>query len=564
MYAFQQRPLLSDPADYPSDWHPVLRRIYASRLSKPDEYRKTLGKLSAPQMLNGCEQAAKRLLQAKERGERVLVVGDYDVDGASATALCVKVLRQFSITVDYLIPNRFQHGYGLSAKVIQQYCHEHPRPDLILTVDNGISSHEAVSDAKNKGIDVIISDHHLPPSKLPEADIIINPQIGESPISKNLAGVGVAFYMMCALNQMIRQARPQSGLNMSDYLDLVALGTIADLVPMDYQNRILVSHGLAQIRRGQACAGIEALCVVADKEPGWLNAQDIAFALAPRLNAAGRLGDMSDGVQCLLAEDFQSALEFAYILDELNRKRRHLENSFLIKAQNTLQNTPEALPEIITLYQPDGHEGISGIIAARIKERYQRSTLIFVDGENPEQLKASGRAMSHVHLRQLLEAVHTQVPQLRMQFGGHAQACGLSLHRDDLSLFSQMVNDCCKRLFTQAEEQPTCYIDQPLQPELFNIAWADYLDKLEPWSKTLPAPCFLNEFEVVQYSILGERHSRYLLKELQSGQIHEALLFFQVRELNPRSRIRAAFELQVNRYRGRETLQLMLQGLQSI
>lgn len=559
MIEFIHRPLLSSLTDYPTDWHPLLRRIYASRLHHAEEFSKSLDALPPPQHLPGTEAAARILLEQARNGGRVLVIGDYDVDGVTATALSIKALRRLNIRCDACIPNRAKHGYGLSPTILQEVCTSDP-PDWILTVDNGITAHEAVDIAKQAGIGVIISDHHLPAETLPAADIIINPRLGNTPVSANLSGVGVAFYLFWQCSEYSR-AMGRRGLELHEFLDLVALGTIADVMPLDQHNRILVSHGLAMIRAGRAAPGIAALCDVAAKDAEVLSAQDIAFGLAPRLNAAGRIADMELGLACLLAEDPATALEAAMQLDELNRRRRHMENDAMSAA---LHDLPKDLPPVLNVYQAHGHEGISGIIAARLQERFHRPVMVFVDAQEDGMRKASGRAAPPVDLHELLNAVHNEAPHLRFNFGGHAAACGLRLATADWEEFCQVANACCLRLYQGKHASSEQLFDDSLSPDLFSIDWADYLERLEPWGKDLPIPCFVNEFEVLQYRVLGDHHSRYRLRELSGGQAFDALMFFKIHELPIGSRIRAAFELHVNRYGGRETLNLMLQAVQTL
>ena len=553
------RPARINAATLPADWHPLVKNIYASRLASHDEIEKRLQHLPPPNNLPDIAPALARLDRALATGEPVLVYGDYDVDGATATALTVRVLRQLGANVDWFIPNRSAHGYGFSLAGLAAL----PRtPGLILTVDNGTSSHEAVAAARARGIDTLITDHHLPGDTLPDAIAIVNPNRHDSTFpGKNLAGVGVAFYLLLALRQHLRaQGRWPEQLRLTDHLDLVALGTIADLVPLDYNNRILVNHGLTRIRGGQGNTGIRALLAVANQNPAHLGAQDISYTVAPRLNALGRLGDMSDGVALLLAEDWQTAQDYAQESDEKNRGRKALENEAV---QEAAQQISPVLP-LAAAYNPGWHEGIIGIIAARLKSRFARPALVATDSGENGWIKASLRSVSAVPLHELLHAAARHLPTDTLRYGGHAAAAGLSVKREHYPALIDAINRAFLDTYGATIPPEPVYIDGELPAALLNLDWARYLEQLEPWGAALPVPVFANPFEVLDCRLLGSAHTRLVLREIHSGNTYSASWFFHTADYRPGTRLRIAYELQVNRFYGDERLSLLVQHAQPL
>ena len=553
------RPVRISAETLPADWHPLVKNIYASRLNHHDEIEKRLQNLLPPDGLPDLAVAIDRLERAISSGESILVYGDYDVDGATATALSVRVLRQLGAKVDWFIPNRSAHGYGFSLAGLAALPSS---PALILTVDNGTSSHEAVAAARARGIDTLITDHHLPGDTLPDAIAVVNPNRHDSTFpGKNLAGVGVAFYLLLALRQRLRaQNRWPETLRLTDHLDLVALGTIADLVPLDYNNRILVNHGLARIRSGQANTGIRALLAVANLEPAHLGAQDIAYSVAPRLNALGRLGDMSDGVALLLAEDWQTAQDYAQQSDEKNRDRKALENEAV---QEAARQVSPALP-LAAAYDPAWHEGIIGILAARLKSRFARPALVATDSSEDGWIKASLRSVSAVALNELLDAAACDLPADALRYGGHAAAAGLSVKREHYPALIEAINRAIFAAHGATVPPEPVYIDGELPATLLNLDWARYLERLEPWGSALPVPVFANLFEVLDCRRLGSAHTRLVLREMHSGNAYNASWFFHTADYRPGTRLRVAYELQVNRFYGDERLSLLVQHAQPL
>ena len=531
------RPARINAATLPADWHPLVKNIYASRLASHDEIEKRLQHLLPPDNLPDIAPALARLDHALATGEPVLVYGDYDVDGATATALTVRVLRQLGANVDWFIPHRSAHG-------------------------NGTSSHEAVAAARARSIDTLITDHHLPGDTLPDAIAVVNPNRHDSTFpGKNLAGVGVAFYLLLALRQHLRaQGRWPEHLRLTDHLDLVALGTIADLVPLDYNNRILVNHGLARIRSGQANTGIRALLAVANLEPAYLGAQDIAYSVAPRLNALGRLGDMSDGVALLLAEDWQTAQDYAQQSDEKNRDRKALENEAV---QEAARQVSPALP-LAAAYDPAWHEGIIGILAARLKSRFARPALVATDSNEDGWIKASLRSVSAVPLHELLNDAARHLPGEALRYGGHAAAAGLSVKREHYPALIEAINRAFLETYGTTVPPEPVYIDGELPAALLNLDWARYLERLEPWGASLPVPVFANPFEVLDCRLLGSAHTRLVLREMHSGNAYNASWFFHTADYRPGTRLRIAYQLQVNRFYGDERLSLLVQHAQPL
>jgi len=547
----------------------VLTRVYASRgITDPGELALGLDQLFPPASLKGVADAAELLADAIEGEARVLIVGDFDADGATSCAMAVSVLQQMGLRdVAYLVPNRFEFGYGLTPEIVEMAAAQ--MPDLIVTVDNGISSVEGVSAAQAMGISVLITDHHLPGDSLPTADVIVNPNQPDCQFpSKSLAGVGVMFYVLSAVRAALRDRGWFSveGIeepNLGDALDLVALGTVADVVPLDRNNRILVAAGLARIRSGRARPGIKALFEVAGRDHRQATAGDLGFIVGPRLNAAGRLDDMSIGIECLLAESSASARGFAEKLHQLNRERRDIEQSMQQDALAQLQSIDlenDASLFAMTLYDPAWHQGVIGILASRIRERVHRPTLVFADADEG-MLKGSGRSIAGLHLRDVLDQVATQHPGLLTKFGGHAMAAGLSLAKDDLDRFKQALNDAVAEALGHIPPERTEESDGTLASGDFGLLLAEQLASGGPWGQHFPEPLFDGQFSVRSHRIVGEKHLKLTLDA--GGTEIEGIAFnIDVPEWQaaPLEVFHALYRLDVNEYRGERRAQLIIQS----
>ena len=547
----------------------VLKRVYAGRgITDPGELALSLDQLLPPTSLKGVADAAELLADAIEGEARVLIVGDFDADGATSCAMAVSVLQQMGLReVAYLVPNRFEFGYGLTPEIVELAAAQ--MPDLIVTVDNGISSVEGVSAAQAMGISVLITDHHLPGDSLPTADVIVNPNQPDCRFpSKSLAGVGVMFYVLSAVRAALRGRGwfSTGGIeepNLGDALDLVALGTVADVVPLDRNNRILVAAGLARIRSGRARPGIEALFEVAGREHRQATASDLGFIVGPRLNAAGRLDDMSIGIECLLAESSASARGFAEKLHQLNRERRDIEQSMQQDALAQLESIDlesDASLFAMTLYDPAWHQGVIGILASRIRERVHRPTLVFADaGEG--MLKGSGRSIAGLHLRDVLDQVATQHPGLLTKFGGHAMAAGLSLARDDLDRFKQALNDTVAEALGHITPERTEESDGALAPGDFGLLLAEQLASGGPWGQHFPEPLFDGRFSVLSHRIVGEKHLK-LTVDADGTEIEGIAFNIDVPQwlATPLEAFHALYRLDVNEYRGERRPQLVIES----
>ena len=547
----------------------VLTRVYASRgITDPRELALGLDQLFPPASLKGVADAAEILADAIEGEARVLIVGDFDADGATSCAMAVSVLQQMGLRdVAYLVPNRFEFGYGLTPEIVEMAAAQ--MPDLIVTVDNGISSIEGVSAAQAMGISVLITDHHLPGDSLPTADVIVNPNQPDCQFpSKSLAGVGVMFYVLSAVRAALRDRGWFSveGIeepNLGDALDLVALGTVADVVPLDRNNRILVAAGLARIRSGRARPGIEALFEVAGRDHRQATAGDLGFIVGPRLNAAGRLDDMSIGIECLLAESSASARGFAEKLHQLNRERRDIEQSMQQDALAQLESIDlenDASLFAMTLYDPAWHQGVIGILASRIRERVHRPTLVFADADKG-MLKGSGRSIAGLHLRDVLDQVATLHPGLLTKFGGHAMAAGLSLAKDDLDRFKQALNDAVAEALGHVPPERTEESDGTLASGDFGLLLAEQLASGGPWGQHFPEPLFDGQFSVRSHRIVGEKHLKLTL-DADGTEIEGIAFNIDVPEwqATPLEVFHALYRLDVNEYRGERRAQLIIQS----
>jgi len=549
---------------------PLLQRVYANRgITSAEELNLGLSGLLPPSALKGAADAAGLLADAIEGEARVVVVGDFDADGATSSALAVSVLRQMGLRdISYLVPNRFEFGYGLSPEIVSLAAER--EPDLIVTVDNGISSHAGVATAQGLGISVLITDHHLPGDDLPPADVIVNPnQPGCHFPSKCLAGVGVMFYVLTALRAELRHRGwfEMTGIeppNLGDVLDLVALGTIADVVPLDRNNRILVAAGLARIRAGRARPGIEALLEVAGRDPSKITSTDLGFLVGPRLNAAGRLEDMSIGIECLLADNSFAARPLAQQLHELNLARRDIEAGMQAEALAQLdhvQLSESELPFGLSVYDASFHQGVVGIVASRIRERYHRPTIVFADAGEGE-LKGSGRSIEGVHIRDILDRVAATRPGLIAKFGGHAMAAGLSLERENYNAFVSAFNDAVAEALHHKPPEPLIETDGELELGDMQISVADGLLTAGPWGQQFPAPVFDGRFTLRNQRLLKDKHLKMTLEA--SGTVFDAIAFNVDVERWPDpavSEVGVVYTLDINEYRGERRLQLLVSSL---
>jgi single-stranded-DNA-specific exonuclease len=540
--------------------HPLLARLYAARgVASAEELDTQLAGLLPPDRLKGIEAAAALLADAVMADKKILIVADYDCDGATACAVGLRALRTMGGTVDYLVPNRFETGYGLSPEVARLAAAK--QPDFLVTVDNGIASVSGVAEAKRLGMTVIVTDHHLPGDELPAADAIVNPnQPGCTFPSKSIAGVGVMFYVMLALRAELRKRgafKNRSEPNLAELLDLVALGTVADVVPLDRNNRILVAQGLERIRRRRMQPGIAALLQIAGREPERAGTFDLGFAVGPRLNAAGRLADMSLGIECLTTNDPARALNIAQALDAINRERRAIEADMQEAAAIRLEGIDAGERASLTLFDPAWHQGVIGILAGRLKERLHRPTFVFARGQENVaggEIKGSGRSIPGLHLRDALDLVAKRHPALLLRFGGHAAAAGLTLREADLPLFESSFEQVARSLLAPADLTRTLETDGTLEAGYYGLAPARLLQEAV-WGQGFPAPLFADEFEVVQQRLLKDKHLKLVLRK---GQARFDAIRFNHPEQAP-ARIQAAFRLAINEWLGAASVQLIIE-----
>ena len=549
----------------------MLARLYAARaVQHPDELDLSLERLLPPGALKHMDAAVALLAESVRAGQRILIVADFDADGATSCALAVRALRSMGAhDVRYVVPNRFEYGYGLTPEIVAVAAQQ--QPDLLITVDNGISSVEGVRAAKALGMRVLITDHHLPGAELPAADAIVNPnQPGDDFPSKNLAGVGVIFYVMLALRAQLRASGwfaekniPEP--NLARLLDLVALGTVADVVPLDHNNRILVAQGLKRINQGQTVPGIRALLEIAGRDPGKLAASDLGFVVAPRLNAAGRLTDMSLGIECLLTENEAAAFEMAKQLDTLNRERRSIEAGMQEQALEALDklHLEGSLPHGLCLFDESWHQGVIGILASRIKDRVHRPVIAFAKA-NDDEIKGSARSVPGLHIRDALDAVAAHHPGLLNKFGGHAMAAGLSLPRAHFETFRTAFAEEVARHLGADDLTGKVLTDGELLAEDMTMELAQSLRAAGPWGQGFPEPLFDGQFEVLGSRVVGEKHLRLTLRQPQGRSI-EAIAFNRA-ALQPSagSRVEAAYRLDINSYQGNQTLQLVIEYLATV
>ncbi|MBN4079220.1 single-stranded-DNA-specific exonuclease RecJ [Beggiatoa alba] len=563
--------------------HPVLARVYAQRgIESAQQLERGLAHLLPIGQLKGIEQAAEILAEALTSQQRILIVGDFDCDGATSSALAVRALHMMGAeAVDYLVPNRFEYGYGLTPEIVAVAAER--SPDLIVTVDNGISSIDGVASANGRGIRVLVTDHHLQGYELPAAAAIVNPnQQGDEFPSKNLAGVGVIFYVMLALRAVLREMgwfeeQDMAEPNLAELLDLVALGTVADVVPLDHNNRIMVGQGLARIRAGKCSAGISALISVAKRNQSGLAATDLGFALGPRLNAAGRLDDMSLGIELLLTDDAGYATELAQRLDSLNHERRVIENemkdeAMLILDEMELEASAENgadLPVGLCLFEPHWHQGVIGILASRIKDRLHRPVIVFASGgtqADDGSIKGSARSVPGLHIRDVLDAVATAHPGLLNKFGGHAMAAGMSLARADFERFSEAFDAEVRRHLGPQDLRREILSDGELMGDELNLELAETLRAGGPWGQGFPEPLFDGVFELVNKRIVGDKHLKLVLRFAGSGQSIDAIAFNTVDDDWPVDvkQVELAYRLDVNEFNGKRSAQLMVEHIEPV
>jgi single-stranded-DNA-specific exonuclease len=548
----------------------VLKRIYAARaIESASDLDYSLDNLLPPDRLGGLEQAVDLLAEAVEANWRIVVVGDFDADGATSCALCLRALRGMGAgRVDYLVPNRFEYGYGLTPEIVAVAATRHP--DLLVTVDNGISSLAGVAAARERGIRVLITDHHLPGAALPPANAIVNPALnGEGLPGRQLAGVGVAFYVMLALRAGLRargwfSRRGRDEPNLGQLLDLVALGTVADVVPLDRNNRLLVQQGLLRIRAGRCLPGIRALLEVGGRVPARTVSADLGFVIGPRLNAAGRLEDMSLGVECLLTDNDASARVMAARLDALNRDRKDIEADMQAQAlaaiEAQLPGTRE-LPSALCLFDPHWHQGIIGILAARIKERFHRPVIAFARAGTGE-VKGSARSIAGLHIRDTLDAIASRHPELLSHFGGHAMAAGLTLAEENLPAFQAAFAAEVSRLLSVEDLQDVIYTDGPLAGEELSLATAKLLREAGPWGQGFPAPQFEGDFTILEQRVVGDRHLKMILRPTNGNRRLDGIAFNSAAQSLTVRQIRMVYRLDVNEYRGVENAQLIVEYIE--
>ncbi|HDI4959046.1 TPA: single-stranded-DNA-specific exonuclease RecJ [Salmonella enterica] len=572
----QQRQLrrreADETAELPADLPPLLRRLYASRgVRSARELERSVKGMLPWQQLSGIDNAVEILYNAFREGIRIIVVGDFDADGATSTALSVLGMRALGCdNISYLVPNRFEDGYGLSPEVVDQA--KARGAQLIVTVDNGISSHAGVAHAKTLGISVIVTDHHLPGDTLPDADAIINPNLRDCEFpSKSLAGVGVAFYLMLALRTFLRDKgwfdeRGIAPPNLAELLDLVALGTVADVVPLDANNRILTWQGLSRIRAGKCRPGIKALLEISNRDPQQLAASDLGFALGPRLNAAGRLDDMSVGVALLLCDNLGEARVLASELDALNQTRKEIEQGMQAEALilcEKLERSSETLPGGLAMYHPEWHQGVVGILASRIKERFHRPVIAFAPAGDGT-LKGSGRSIQGLHMRDALERLDTLYPGLMIKFGGHAMAAGLSLEEHKFEQFQQRFGELVTEWLDPALLQGEVISDGPLSAAEMSMEVAQLLRDAGPWGQMFPEPLFDGRFRLLQQRLVGERHLKVMVEPVGGGPLLDGIAFNIDTTCWPDNGVREvelAYKLDINEFRGNRSLQIIIDDI---
>ncbi|MBQ0218136.1 single-stranded-DNA-specific exonuclease RecJ [Alcaligenes faecalis] len=542
--------------------HDLMARLLASRgVTDAAQIDPAWRNMIPPNMLTQAREAAVLLADAIARRDRMLIIADYDCDGATACAVGLRALRSMGAVVDFLVPNRFETGYGLSPAVVE-LAEQHPsgKPDLLITVDNGIASIDGVEAAHMAGMKVLVTDHHLPGDELPDALAIVNPnQPGCEFPSKNLAGVGVIFYLMLALRAELRQRgvyEANAGPRLNELADLVALGTVADVVSLDANNRLIVTQGLERMRKGQMQAGLRALFQVAGRDPRQASAFDLGFALGPRINAAGRLADMALGIRCLITDDEDEAANLARELEDMNQDRRSIEQSMREEALRAAELAEPDTSATVCVFHPEWHQGIVGLVASRLKEKYWRPTLAFAQGDEGE-IKGSGRSIPDVHLRDALDLVSKRYPGLILKFGGHAMAAGLTIEEDNYDVFVQAFEEAVQELTGRYQFDPIIETDGSLEPEHINITVAGLLQK-QVWGAGFPAPVFRDNFFVRQQRLLKNKHLKLSLE--RNGEYFDAI-WFNRDTLLPEN-IEAAYRLDQNEWNGNVSVQFIIEYAQ--
>ena len=560
----KQRPLVTRPDTFQGVSLFIAEILARRGVQSEQELDLKLKYLLAPNM-KGLEQAIHIIDQAIDEQKKIVIVGDYDADGATSTALMILALREMGANVNYLVPDRFKYGYGLTAK-IADLAFETYQPDLLITVDNGISSHAGVAQAQTHGMQVIITDHHLTTKETPKAEAVVNPnQLGCEFPSKALAGVGVAFYLLANLTSH-RAKLAKSIAKISQYLDLVALGTYADVASLDYNNRILVDAGVKRIQQNQCRMGISALLDIAGRDPAELKASDLGFVLGPRINAAGRMDTMDIGIECLLASEMQTAYAFAQQLNDLNLERRQVESQMKQEALTELEKLQldqENLPAALVMFDENWHQGVIGIVAGRLKEQFHRPSIVFAADEDGIHIKGSARSIDGIHIRDSIEKVAEQYPYLVSHFGGHAAAAGLTIQKQHFEAFKQIFT----QLIAQSDDelfQATLWTDGELPAQAFQIQTVDLIESLGPWGQKFPSPVFEGQFKILDYRWLKDVHLKLKLA-LANGQSVDAIAFNALNKFNfdpMQKNVRIVYELDKNQFNGNVSLQLRMLHLE--
>ncbi len=548
----------------------LLDRIFSARgVDDPSQLERGLANLLSPADLPEIDVAAARLADAVEQNQNILIVGDFDADGATSVALCLLALRAMgAVNVDFLVPNRFDYGYGLSPEIVRLAATR--APNVIVTVDNGVASVDGVAMANEAGIDVVVTDHHLPGDVLPDAHALVNPNVGDNAFaSKSMAGVGVAYYLLSWVRQTLRQreyfaSRQIPEPNMAQYLDLVALGTVADVVPLDQNNRILVHHGLLRIRRGMTRPGIAALARVGKRDLTTLSAADMGFALGPRLNAAGRLQDMSVGIRCLVTNDPAEASQLAAELDGLNQTRREIEQGMVADAEMILTQITPAPDEMgIAVYHESFHQGVVGIVAGRLREKFHRPAIVFADAsDTSDELKGSARSIDGLNIRDVLDSIATRLPGMLPKFGGHAMAAGLSIKRVHLARFQKAFDKAVRAAVTPDMLDAVLFTDGSLTQAQMNLQTVATLADAGPWGNGFAEPLFSGEFKLVNQRVVGQDHLKLVLG--LNDQLIDAIAFRQKPLEGQPEHVKVVYKPALNDYAGQQTLQLMVEYIEAM
>ena len=561
-----QRPIVSRPMPSEADIaalgniDPLHARLFAMRgLTGADELDYGLARLAPVGALENVDEDEELVIA--NRDKRIIVVGDFDVDGATSTALVLRCLREFGFAdVEYLVPNRFEYGYGLTPEIVVVAAQRSPA--LLITVDNGVSSVAGVAEANSLGIPVLVTDHHLPGEELPDAAVILNPNLDGSRFpSRNLAGVGVAFYLMARVGRILEEQGIAGAAKVpAKYLDLVALGTVADVVPLDHNNRVLVQQGLLRIRAGRSVVGIQAILKQSGRQFARCVSTDRGFAVGPRINASGRLEDISVGIECLLTDDFDRAMGYAHELDSINSERRDIEATMREQAFAFVDSMgSQRWPACVCVYEPSWHQGVVGLIAARVRERCHRPVIAFAR-ENDDYLKGSARSIPGVHIRDLLEAVSAMHPGIIEKFGGHAMAAGLTLAEDALEKFKSAAAEQMSRLYPNADFSGAIVTDGQLPGDAINLGFARSLRDAGPWGSAFPEPMWSGDFAVVEQRTVGENHLKLRVRPTGGGKVVDAIAFNQAGPAY-RGTVQLAYRLDVNEFRGVENPQLVVEQI---